>query len=337
MNSTKRSLGVLVSAGIIAIVTAVSGGVANADPVPAGPRPLAGVGSDTTTPVMNALANDATALAVGGVRQVASYNATGSAQITTKDAAVNPACTINRPDGSGAGRTALNTQWQLAAPGGDNLNKCLQFSRSSVLDLSASPVQLSYLPFANESISFAINRVSNIPRNLTLAQLQSIYQCSGTSFGAMLPQAGSGTRSFWISIMYPGGVLPNPVPSCVQNGVDENGVSIQEHNGTQVNANELVPFSVAQYSSQASGVITPDVRGQTVVGQVNGTNPFASNFAITRDVYNVIPTTQEGVAPWSTVFVGSGALICGNAADAIVQRFGFRLAANCGSVAGRTP
>ena len=335
-------MGVLASAGIIAIVTALGGGVAQADPVPAGPRPLAGVGSETTTPVVNALANDATALAIGGVRQVASYNATGSAQITTKDPAVNPNCTIPRPNGSSAGRAALIAQWQIAPPSGNDLDKCVQFGRASNLDLSASPVQLSYLPFANESISYAITRTSFLPSNLTLAQLQGYFRCTNPNppqgpYRAMLPQSGSGTRSFWITQMYVGGVLPNPVPACVQNGVDENGATIEEHDGRQVNNFEIVPFSVAQWSSQTAGVIVPDVRGQTRLGQVNSTNPFSTNFAITRDVYTVIPTTQEAVAPWSTIFLGAGAQICNNTSDAIVQRFGLRLSAACGTVAGRTP
>lgn len=343
MNSTKRNLGVLLGAGIVAIVTALSGGVASADPVPGQPpvRPLQGVGSDTTTPIMNALANDATALAIGGVRQVASWNATGPAFDTGKPGpgpfAGPNGCGFNatggaapvRPDGSGAGRAALIQALQTAGP--TALDRCLQFSRSSSLDQSAAAVQLTYLPFASEAISFAVNRVSNVPRNLTLDQLRQIYNCQIAGFRPMLPQAGSGTRSFWLSLMYPGGT-PNPLPSCVQNGVDENGNAIQEHNGTQVNNIELVPFSVAQWASQQAGVITPDVRGQTVVGQINSTNPFADNFAVQRDLYNVIPTSQEGVAPWSTVFVGGGSLICGPAANAIKSRFFLRTSvAPCGS------
>jgi len=325
----RKLAGVLAGAGIVAMVA--GGGVAHADPV--GPptfRELAGVGSDTTTPIMNALANDASALAIGGVRQVASYNALGSAQITTKDPAVNPNCTINRPDGSGAGRAALLAQLQLP-------NNCLQFSRSSVLDLSAAAVQLTYIPFATESITFAITNTSSLPRSLTLAQLQGFFRCTNPgTYSAMLPQAGSGTRSYWITQMYVGGVLPNPVPACVQNGSDENGVPIQEHNGQQVGNSEIVPFSVAQWGSQTSGLIA-DVRGGTTLGQVDGTNPFSANFALQRDLYNVIPTSAEGTAPTSTVFVGPNALMCQAAASTIILRFGLRLNANCGSTALRTP
>ena len=325
----RKLAGVLAGAGIVAMVA--GGGVAHADPVGAPTfRELAGVGSETTTPVMNALANDATALAIGGVRQVASYNATGSATVTTKDPAVNPNCTINRPNGSGAGRTALLAQLQAG-------NNCLQFSRSSALDLSAAAVQLTYIPFATESITFAISNTSNLPRSLTLAQLQGFFRCTNPgTYAAMLPQSGSGTRNFWITQMYVGGVLPNPVPACVQNGVDENNVLIEEHNGTQVNNSEIVPFSVAQWGSQTSGLIA-DVRGSTRLGQIDGTNPFSANFALQRDLYNVIPTSTEGTAPTSTVFVGPNALMCQADADAIILRFGLRLTPDCGSTALRTP
>lgn len=93
-------------------VTAAGGSIAFADP--AGPpqyRPLSGVGSDTTQDVMNGLA---AAITVNGQKVIGSYDATGSANVTTKDPAVNANCTMARPNGSGAGRAALLTSSRRA-------------------------------------------------------------------------------------------------------------------------------------------------------------------------------------------------------------------------------
>lgn len=336
MNLKNLKTGSAVSAGILAMVTVLGAGVAHADPVPATPeRPIAMVGSETTTPVINALANDATALSIGGVRQVASFNATGSATINTH--ASLPACaSINRPNGSNAGRTALLNS--LTAGDG-----CIQASRSSSLNLAAANPNLVYIPFASEAITFAISNTSSLPKNLTLAQLQGFFRCTNPgTYKAMLPQSGSGTRSYWIEEMYVGGTLPSPVPACIQNGTDENGSLIEEHNGSQVNNTEIVPMSVAQWSSQTSGVIGADVRGVTRLGQVDARNPFAENFSLQRPLYNVIPesaltgTDSVSVAT-RTVFAGPSALICGNAADAIILRYGLRLVNDCGNTSAITP
>ncbi len=100
----------------------VLGGAAQADPAGAPTyRDLAGVGSDTTQGVVNGLAD---AITVGGVKVLGSYDATGSANITTKDPATKPNCTIPRPAGSGNGVNALVASL-------DGNTGCVQFARSS--------------------------------------------------------------------------------------------------------------------------------------------------------------------------------------------------------------
>lgn len=339
MISKNRKLGSLVGAGIMAMVTVLGVGVASADPVPAGNRTIALVGSETTTPVMNALANDAAALAISGTRAVASFNATGSATIDTHPGTAACAA-ITRPNGSGAGRTALLNS--LTAGDG-----CIQAARSSSLSLAAATPNLVYVPFAQESITYAISSTSFLPKTMTLAQVQGYFRCTNPNpaqgpYKAMLPQPGSGTRNYWIEQMYTGGALPSPVPACIQNGTDENGSVIEEHNGSQVNNFEIVPMSAAQWGSQVASVITPDVRGATRLGQIANTNPFASNFALQRTVYNVIPesvlTDSDATSvATKTVFAGAGALVCSNASDTIVLRFGLRLASNCGDTSQVTP
>ncbi len=197
---------------------------AQADPTnPPGPRQLAGVGSDTTQDVMNGLAD---AISIGGTKPLASYDATGSATIQTK---ADPACVINRPNGSGAGRTALLQQLQLPA-------NCLQWSRSSALNLAAAPVQLTYVPFAVDAVTYATTDTSSVPRQLTLAQLQAIYKCQIPGFQPYIPQAGSGTRAFWLGQM---GITEAQLPTfpCIKD--NKPGVGpIQEHDGRVLDCGE---------------------------------------------------------------------------------------------------
>lgn len=385
MNYKKRSFRVLASAGItIAMVAGFGAGVAQADPpgatsgtppndvyTPTAFRPIAMVGSETATPIMNALGNDPAALAISGAQQVASFNATGSTKIATQAAAACQA--ISRPNGSGAGRTALLNSLNAAAGAGDG---CIQGSRSSSAKGSTQndTPNLVYVPYATEAITYAISNTSNISKALTFVQLQAFFQCTranliqggspyttGRNYRAMLPQNGSGTRSYWISQMYPSssGIIvpdgPAAVPTtvnCVQNNADEGGVLIEEHNGTQLNNFEIVPFSVAQYESQVAGVIQPDVRGPSRLGQLTADvdpdpavttnfdfNPFSDDFTLTRPLFNVFPekdvfdlagASSAGPAI-RTLFVGGTSQICTNVqAIRIIKRFGLRVAANCG-------
>lgn len=327
MKIKNRKIGSLLSAGTMAMVAVVGVGVAHADPTPAGTfREIALVGSDTTESVMQAMAEDANALAISGVKKVASYNAAGSpATIVT-----HSGCTaIARPNGSGAGRTALLAS--LTANNG-----CIQGSRASGFDGTAATPKLVYIPFAAENITFAVSGASDIPLDLTLQDVKDLFNCNADpSWKAMLPQSNSGTRKFWITQVYTGGVLPSPVPSCVQNGTDETGAIIEEHRGTQVNNSEVVPYSVGQWESQTADIST-NFRGSTRLGQINKTNPFADNFAIQRDLFNVFPVSNlTGTDAISqdvrALFVGSSSRICSNAAaTAITQRFGFRVPSNCG-------
>lgn len=389
MNINKSTISAFVAAGTtVAMVTTLGAGVAHAEPIPATPeRAIAMVGSETTTPVMNALSNDADALALGGVLQVANFNATGTAQINTHPSLLTgtaPTCLINRPNGSTEGRLALLAS-QQAGTGG---NGCIQGARSSSgASTSATNPALVYIPFARESITYAITNTSNFPKKMSLATLQSVFKCEagnngtgatfshGKNYEAMLPQDGSGTRSYWIGQMgydtstsTTGSLQPTGQPSlypCVQNGVSRNpaGGDIQEHNGSQVNNSEIVPFSVAQWTSQASGVIGTDVRGATRLGQLINTsakdfNPFAANFPLQRNVFNVFPADYiDGTAAVGgsaieqlrfkiqTLFKGSGSQLCtGASATDIILRFGFRAPVasngttlNCGDTTARTP
>lgn len=331
MNRKSRIATALVGAGVL--LPAIGAGMAHADPVGSPTyRQLSGVGSDTTQDVMNGLAD---AVTINGVKVIGSYNAVGTATITTKNPATLPACAgLARPNGSGAGRTALLNSLNANGGAGDG---CLDFSRSSSLNLAASSPSLTYIPFAVDGLTYVVTPTSVVPRNLTTADLQAIYHCNPAYVGTapnwditpMLPQAGSGTRSFWESQMgitdadVNAGVYP-----CIINGT-KNGSIVEEHSGTQVDDKSLVPYSIPQYNSQSYQLVA-DRRGQTILGQINGTYPNLMNSGTTirRDVYNVIPTSRVGTAPWSTVFAGSTSLVCQQ--SAVIQRYGFQTHPNCG-------
>ncbi|HEX4705595.1 MAG TPA: hypothetical protein VH352_25965 [Pseudonocardiaceae bacterium] len=330
MKSWKRAL--VAAAGLALVGGVTAAGPAQADP--SGPptfRQLAGVGSDTTQGVMDALANVITDSS--GTKLIGSYDATGSANIQTQSPT---ACSIARPNGSGAGRTALLTSLQAN-------NGCLQFSRSSSLNLAAATPGLTYIPFATDAVSYAVTANSNIPKSLKLTDVQAIYHCDPNFVGTgpnyaitvILPQAGSGTRSFWESTM---GILDTDVVAghypCI---IDhKNGLPIEEHDGRVLDDNSIAPFSISQYIAQSENTI-PDLRGKAVLGVIDGFTPnvINSTFEVTRSVYNVIPTSQIGTAPYSTVFVGSGSAVCSQAA--LINQYGFASNPNCGSTSQHTP
>ncbi|MER8186595.1 substrate-binding domain-containing protein [Kitasatospora sp. NPDC094015] len=318
----KRQLAkcVTVAAGLGLLVAGT--GTAQADP--AGLRPLAGVGSDTTQGVMNALANTVT---VNGQKVLGSYDAVGSATITTKSAA---ACQgLARPNGSGAGRSALLNELNKG-------NGCLDFARSSSLNLAASTPGLTYIPFAVDGVTYAVSAGSSVPLDLTVADLHAIYTCDpgyvGTapnySIRPLLPQAGSGTRSFWESTV---GITEADVAAgrygCIAD--TKGGKKIEEHDGRVLDTASLVPFSIAQYIAQSSGTLA-DIRGTAQLGNVNGVPSVLlnTNAAAVRDVYNVIPTSKVGVSPWSDAFVGATSGVCQQ--SAVIKQYGFGTNPNCG-------
>lgn len=328
MRTKTRLAAVLIGGGMVSSTLGLSG-IASADPSGTPTyRQLAGVGSDTTQDVMNSIANNVT---ISGVKVLGSYDAFGSATITTKSAT---ACTnMARPNGSSAGRTALLNSLNA----GDG---CLDFARSSALNISASTPGLTYIPFAVDSVTFAVTNLSSVPRSLTEADLQAYYHCDPGYVGAsapydvtpMLPQSGSGTRGYWLGKM---GITEAQVAAgtypCLINGV-KNGQIVEEHTGLLLDDKSIVPFSIAQYNSQATQTIS-DKRGRAVLGSIGGTVPNLMNgsFFYKRDVYNVIPTDKISVSPWSDVFVGGTSLVCGQ--SAAIQRYGFATSPICGDTA----
>ncbi|WP_436494460.1 hypothetical protein [Actinokineospora sp. HUAS TT18] len=321
--SKKRML-IAASAALAAL--AMASGSAQADPTGAPTyRELVGTGSDTTQTVMNGLSD---AITVNGVKVMGSYDARGSATITTKDAATNPNCTIARPEGSTPGVNALKAD---IASG----NGCVQWARSSSNNATANPT-LKYIPFAVDALTYAVRGDSTVPKKLTKANLTSIYTCASTTFKPLAPQFGSGTRQFFVRTVMPAGTVdsatlfgPGGQYPCVSDK-DAAGEGIQEHVGTYLtDVKHLLPYSIAVYNSQIYGQ-APAAQGKAVLGVLDNIQPSNLNTAssLKRDVYNVVPADKIGLEPYKTVFDGPTSQICTK--TDVITRYGFGVAANCG-------
>ncbi len=342
-----QALGATFGAAIVTL--AMTAGPAAADPTTPGDYgQLAGVGSDTTQDVLNGLASSITA--DGGGRVIASYDARGTATVKTK--ANN--CSFPRPDGSGAGRTALQAS-EGASGGiyqGANVAGCIDFARSSGGPSAPGTTgNYTYVTFGVDAVSYAVNANSDLPTNLTLVQLQRIYRClttkiSGVTVTPLLIQAGSGTRSFWNTKM---GISDAEIAAGDYPCLNDLNNGVQEHNGRVLNGqpNYLVPFSIAQYIAQGNAgktiggvqVNLEDRRGEAVLGQINGVAPQTGaggftgdlnlNFPFIRDVYNVVPTAKLSNATVASTFVGANSQVCTR--DEIIKAFGFGFRASTGS------
>ena len=135
------------------------------------PGDLAGTGSDTTQGVMNSLSRTTSRSprALGprksGPTTLLPHRARRSPPKSTA-----PCTNIPRPSGSDAGIQALAAD-RVAG------NHCLQFARSSTDNHTAHVGDhLTYIPFATDAVAYATLDTSNIPRNLTVAQLPADLQ-----------------------------------------------------------------------------------------------------------------------------------------------------------------
>ena len=337
-----------VATATAAATTAIFAGTALADP-PAGYSPTitdrAGVGSDTTELVMNALTwgqdapttNPPTSGFNSTVAQTAgwydSWNATGSATIATK-----PGCpTVNRADGSSAGISALVNSGVSTV---DNVTPCIDYARSSRgpkadgTDVDKNGNPLFFEPFAQDVLQYASSApttsfpsvpATNAPQNLTVAQLKTIYTTVGITWTAVggtstdviqkvIPQAGSGTRSFFEGQL---GITDAQLASDV--------ITVQEHDPAPIraNADRVGPFSDARFTHVDSD--------QGI--QLDGPVTAPTGFTATREIYNVVkldPNTLQIPAYLQALFGdGSGTVstgsnwICSSAAQTIITSEGF--------------
>ena len=377
MNKKTRLAAVALGAALASTLAGM--GAAQADPATPQPpyRALQGEGSDTTEALMNGLAE-----AVkdnGGVPLIASYNALGTSGFQTRASSNcvyqgNPSPASSyvegfRANGSGNGRKALTD----AFTAGKTTSGCLDFARSSSIGAAQPALPLSYIPFAQDGLAFAVTNTSNFPRQLTYQDLKDIYHCtypgttgSAPTLKALIPQAGSGTRGSWLAMV---GLTESDLTSasafpCVSDQKTRTGRGgsqpIEEHFGNVLDNSSIVPIGVAQYIAQSEGT-QADVRGRAVLGafsdglgtlsypmELNATYGTVSgtatlNVPAIRQVYNVVPNKvlNSGDPAFNqtavNVFVDTDAGAANTSLlcqqSAVIAKYGFGLLGNCGQVA----
>lgn len=262
----------------------------------------------------------------------------------------------------------------------------IHFARSSSGPSGAiSNGVLTYIPFAYDNMTYATAPVSKIPSDIKLGSadntaevsLMNIYKgnitkvITNTDTGAFIkletpnytptagetantikayiPQAGSGTRAFWISKV---GITEKNISDGVTAARDTyNGLTVQEHDGSALVGDPyaLVGFSISQWVAQENGVAPKRTAGAVLrsmgglepVTLTNGVYATAPTWsAIKRAVYNIVPTALANSATPNAItraFVGTESLVC--QAKDVIQRYGYGLLSYTGTDAalGLTP
>jgi phosphate transport system substrate-binding protein len=180
------------------------------------------------------------------------------------------------PNGSSAGRDALKAS-VLAG------NGCIDVARSSAGPRPAGTGSgqdlptFQYYAFGLDALGYSTASTA-APANLTLAQLQGIYNCTFTNWNQVgganqaieryWPQAGSGTRAFFQSdiLGFDPTLISGPGCPAVQIGQENQGLTIA-NNGDQQSG--IQPFSGGNWVAMARGTI-PDQRAGQVIGTLNG-------------------------------------------------------------------
>jgi len=333
------ALGAILAVGL----TVVSGAtVANAAD-PTSFKQLNGVGSDTTQDVVRAIAATTTTLG--------SYDAAGTGlSATIQTTASGPS--FNRPIGSGAGVKALSASANGTVYGGSAtpITGQVDFARSSSGPAAGSG--LTYIPFATDAVSYAVNSASDFPRNIKLGSasdadnkvtLRNIYRCTVTSYRnadgdtvaitPLLPQTGSGTRSFFLGKL---GLTDATTCATTRNN------TIIENDGTVLSGpGDIVPFSIGQFIAQSNAPVTgsQDHRAFAELGKIEGAKPTVltadgvtlnATFPLVRTVYNVVQTSRLTEPAIAAAFVGTSSSFCAN--PAIIRTYGFAtLNSGCGA------
>ena len=294
----------------VAIAGLAFAGSASAEPVS---NSYVLVGSDTLQDSTNALLNG-TSVSGSNVRvftasgsSIGSFDAFGTPAIQTKPGGAF----FGRPSGSGAGVNALrasitgNPYSGNAAVPARAISGQVDIARSSSgpgTNANAAG-KLLYVPYARDAVAYAYKGGTAAWSNITATQLKQIFDGSLTSIDGVtvhprLPQAGSGTRNFFLpAIGYAAGTTSAP-------GVSDTGNTTPENDATVLAAGDIIPFSVASWVAQANGVTGTDstttanvALGSPITGTVayTGTAPalvpnsaYYSNGSFGRDTYLVV-------------------------------------------------
>jgi ABC-type phosphate transport system substrate-binding protein len=274
---------------------------------------------------------------------------------------------IGRPNGSGAGLTALDENTFDGKTG----HYCIDFARSSSGRSASAPKLgsggVEYAAFARDAVDWSVRAPkhggSDAPSSLTLTQLKGIFSCRTTNWDQVggknakikvyLPQAGSGTLSFWLGVMG----LSAVDGSCTSQAPEENEGTYAGFNSP----NAIFIFSVGsylaqEYRSMACTAKAP-AKGQNEFGcnetgvlalqKISGVLPVTTNTsaAVTnpkfpsqfyRTLYNILRYTTETkdhiYQRLEPFFSKTGYLCTNKTAQADIKAYGFVVTPACGSL-----
>lgn len=323
--SVRRLLAGVATTSVLAATLAVTA-PAQADPtfVPDADD-IVGVGSDTSMYALSYLADGYAGTpgynAGGAAQRLVSFDArifdaagtqTNSAQVTLRSGST----AITRPNGSTEGKNLLRPATN---------NPDVSFARSSSgLSAAEASDNLVAFPFAKDTLAMATATTSNAPASLTEAQILGIYRgtitnwsevggASGT-IAAMIPQDGSGTRSFFESELrrMNGGTAVT---------IDFTKVTkVQEHSDSPIKSN---PNAVAPFSVGRAGLL--------------GTLRIQQGFTAARALYNVVRQADVS-SSWAQSLFGQSGFLCSAAATSLILDAGFEqlLSASQGGKCGVT-
>ena len=287
---------------------------------------------------------------------------------------INSGSVAIAPDELGKARTAVSpTTAQLAGK--------FHYARSSSGPSGAvANGVVTYVPFAQDNMTYATAplNITKIPSDIPLGtvantsevSLINIYKGNITkvitdantgdfiklaapsyapeagevsnTINAYIPQAGSGTRQFWIGqVKITEADITNGVTAAKD--VTPTGISVQEHDGTAVATDPyaLVGFSISQWVAQTNGVAPKRTAGAilrsmggleatVVTDGVYATAPTWS--AIKRAVYNIVPTAlinADEENAYTRAFRGTNSLVCQS--QTVIQKFGYGLLSYTGT------
>jgi ABC-type phosphate transport system substrate-binding protein len=308
---------------------------------------------------------------------------------TTQKIVVKQGCKLNlRPDGSSAGIEDMpaygNTHYTYK--GRKHTVPCIDFSRSSRPRKSSDPTFAkggdAFVTLAGDAVTYATTSNTNAPQNLSKAQLVEIFGCSvpaangfaANTWGALLgasakgasdaidpivPQAGSGTLSFWMETAL--GLPTDTEPTC---GTAANlgfGAQPEENEGIskvfllngKPNPNVIYPYSIGAYVAQAyhsakcgkkpsktQNKFGCDERGVLHLNSIAGignpiknkaTNPAWNSTAFHRFLYDVVryaTNTRDHIPSYLEKYFGHKGYFCGQ--SKVLAAYGFEPTALCG-------
>ncbi len=317
-------------------------------------RRLAGVGSAQTQDVTSGLGSLLT--------YVASADSSGTETLVTRTGG----SAFPRPSDSVEAQVALSAEITSGTLGGVPMTGALDFARSTIGPSAAFPgTELTFIPFARDAVTFAVNAASDFPRDIALGApsqdslvpapftLRNIYRGVTMSYvdtnldtipiTPLLPPVGSEIRAFWLERL---GLSEGDLSAAVVDLASDT----PEGSATDVEtAGDLLPISISSYLAQGNHASLPtDVaerRGITELGNIDTTSPFQGgaagltvnpSFPVTRLVYTAVETSRLTSPSVDDVtlqkaFAGTGSELC--SAAALIRQYGY---ATIGSLCGDT-